>query len=307
MTSEAYVKFLRKGFHGERLQSLKSDALRWRWWRLYCLSDQETFPGLVSKGLSPLEELTIVGEVYQTSEFNPHERVERWREERRQLVESGLIKVACVNSHEFIWNVDFHSYQDKFSKKGAQLKDRFYSAFLSLNERDRTVFIVLLGKFQPRDIDLEAFSIPKYLVQFEAFANKELPLFSNGRHEDSGGSIRMLLMKIAEDVRKYEIKRKTERGNDDVKAFMDWYCERFKQETKKPYSVGGKDFKLASEMLRLFSLEELEKMADRFFREPDQFVKKAGFTIGVFKTMLNRLVSVKERKPLGLGDFSKWR
>jgi hypothetical protein len=88
---------------------------------------------------------------------------------------------------------------------------------------------------------------------------------------------------------------------------MGWYCERFKQETKRPYLVGGKDFKLVAEMLKLFSLDELKKIGDRFFREPDQFVKKAGYTVGVFKTMLNRLVSVSERRPLGLGDFKKWR
>lgn len=305
MSTEAYVKFLRKGFHGERLQSLKSDSLRWRWWRLYCLSDQEVFPGLVAKGLSPRTEMEIVGEVYRTSEFKEHERMEHWRREKKELVDSGLIKVASVNSHEFIWNVDFHAFQDKYSKKGAQLKDKFYSSFLKLNDRDKSVFIVLLSKYQPSDIDLEAFSIPKYLEQFESFANKQLPLFS--REAGDPGTIRLLLEKVTDDVRSHEIKRKTERGDSDVKEFMTWYCDRFKQETKKPYSVGGKDFKLVSEMLKLFSLDELKKMAERFFREPDQYVKRAGYTVGIFKVMLNRLVSVKERKPIGLGDFSKWR
>jgi hypothetical protein len=306
VSSEAYIKFLRKGFHGERLQSLKSDSLRWRWWRLYCLSDQEVFPGLVAKGLSPRPEMEIVGEVYQTSEFKEHERIEYWRREKTELVNSGLIKVANVNSHEFIWNVDFHSFQDRYSKKGAQLKDKFYSSFLNLNDRDKSVFIVLLSKFNPSNVDLEVFSIPKSIAQFEAYANKTLPLFGRENKEDPG-AIKKLLIKVTDDVRGYEIKRKTERGNSDVREFISWYCDRFKQETKKPYSVGGKDFKLVSEMLKLFSLEELRKMAERFFREPDQYVKRAGYTIGVFKVMLNRLVSVKERKPIGLGDFSKWR
>lgn len=306
MSSEAYVKFLRKGFHGERLQSLKSDSLRWRWWRLYCLSDQEVFPGLVAKGLSPRTEMEIVGEVYQTGEFKEHEKIERWREEKKELVGAELIKVASVNSHEFIWNIDFHSFQDRYSKKGAQLRDRFYSSFLCLNDRDKSVFIVLLSKFMPADVDLEVFSIQKHLEQFEAYANKLLPLFSKGSGEDPG-AVKSLLIKVTDDIRAYEIKRKTDRGNSDVKEFVSWYCDRFKQETKKPYSVGGKDFRLVSEMLKLFSLEELKKLGDRFFREPDQYVKKAGYTIGVFKTMLNRLVSIKERRPIGLGDFSKWR
>lgn len=305
MSSEAYIKFLRKGFHGERLSSLHSDGLRWRWWKLYCLSDQEVFPGLVAKGISPRNEMEIVGEVYQTGEFKDHEKIDRWREEKKELIDAGLIKVENVNSHEFIWNVDFHSFQDRYSKKGAQLKDKFYSSFLDLNERDKATFIVLLGKFAPRDVDLEIFSIQKNLVRFEAYANKTLPLFV--KEPSDPGAIRILLTKVSDDVRAYEIKRKTERGNSDVKEFMNWYCDRFKQEMKKPYSVGGKDFKLISEMLKLFSLDELKKLGDRFFREPDQYVKKAGYTIGVFKMMLNRLVSVKERKPIGLDDYSKWR
>ena len=305
MSSEAYVKFMRKGFHGERLQSLRSDGLRWRWWRLYCLSDQEVFPGIVGKGLIPRGEMEIVGEVYQTAEYKDHEKVDRWREEKKELADAGLIKVASVNSHEFIWNVDFHSFQDRYSKKGAQLKDRFYSSFLDLNERDKAAFIVLLGKFSPSDVDLSVFSIPGSLCQFEAYANKTLPLFA--KNKDDPGAIKILLTKVTDDIRAYEISRKTERGNSDVKEFMGWYCDRFRQETKKPYSVGGKDFRLVSDMLKLFSLEELRKMAERFFREPDQLVKRAGYTIGVFKLTLNRLVSVKERRPLGLGDFSKWK
>lgn len=305
VSSEAFVKFYRKGFHGERLGTIKSDGLRWRWWKLYCLSDHGVFPGLVSNGLIPLTEMAVVGDVYQSGEFKDIEKIEAWRDERKQLVDAGLIKVANVNSHEFIWNVNFHTFQDKSSKKGAQLKDKFYSSFLNLNERDKTIFMVLLSKFEPKDIDLSVFSIPKYISQFEAFANKQLPLFSR----DAGDicSIKTLLTSVSDDVRQFEIERKTERGNAEVKVFVEWYCERFKQQTKHPYSVGGKDFKLVSEMMKLFSLEELKKLAERFFREPDQFVKKAGHTIGIFKTMLNRLVDVKERRPIGLGDFSKFK
>ena len=306
MGSVGFVKFEKKGFHGDRLKMLGSDAVRWRWWRLYCLSDDEVFPGLVAKGgITPLTEMSIVGEVYETEEFRGAEKIEAWRSEKKLLAEVGLIKIAQVNSHEYIWNVDFHSFQDKWSKKGARLKDKFYSAFLDLNERDKTIFIVLLSTFAPRDVDLSVFSIPRHIEQFSAYANKQLPLFSKGNGDT--GSIKGLLAKVSDDVRDFEVERKTERGNPDVKSFVEWYCEKFKEQTKRPYSVGGKDFKLVAEMLKLFSPEELKKLAERFFREPDQYVKRAGFTIGIFKMMLNRLVSVSERKPIGLDDYSKYR
>ncbi len=307
MSSEAYIKFLKTGFHGERLRSLKSDSLRWRWWRLYCLSDLEVFPGIVGKGLIPRTEMEIVGEVYQTAEFKEDEKIERWRGEKKALVDAGLIKVTSVNSHEFIWNVDFHSIQDRHSKKGFQLKDKFYSSFLKLeNDRDKSAFIVLLSRFKPVGVDLEAFSVPKNLAQFEAYANKSLPLFGKENREDPG-AMKTLLLKVAEDIGTHEVKRKSDRGNSDVKDFMDWYCKRFKKQTTKPYLVGGKDFKLVSDMLKLFSTEELKRLAERFFREPDEYVKRAGHTIGILKLTLNRLVDVKERRPIGLGDFSKWR
>jgi hypothetical protein len=175
-----------------------------------------------------------------------------------------------------------------------------------LNERDKTVFIVLLSKFKPKDVDLDVFSIPKHISQIEAYANKQLPLFSKGSHEDPI-AIKSLLMKIDDCVRAFEIKQKTERGNCDVKAFMEWYCERFKNETKRPYTVGGKDFKLVAEMLKLFSMDELKKLCERFFREPDQYVKRAGYTVGIFKTTINRLVSTNERRPIGLDDYSRYR
>ena len=300
-----YVKFLKKGFHGERLRFLKSDGLRWRWWRLYCLSDQETFPGLIAKGLTPLSEMTIVGELYQSDEFKDVDHVGKWRQEKKVLLESELIKQANVNSHEFIWNVDFHSYQDKLSKKGAQLKDRFYSSFADLNERDKVSFIVLISRFAPSGVDLEAFFIPKYLKQFEAYADKKLPLFDKSTRDAL--SIKGVLQQVSESLRKFQIERKTGSGNSDVRQFMEWYCAKFKETTGHPYSVSGKDFKLVSEMFKLFSLGELKKLGERFFREPDQFVKRAGYTVGVFRMMLNRLVSVGERTPIGLGDYSKYR
>jgi len=305
MGSTGFVKFEKKGFHGDRLKMLGSDAVRWRWWRLYCLSDDEIFPGLVGKGIVPLAEMSIVGEVYQTGEFKEIEKIEVWKSEKKLLADAGLIKIANVNSHEYIWNVDFHSFQDKFSKKGARLKDKFYSEFLSLNERDKTIFIVLLSSFCPRDVDLTVFSIPKYIQQFEAYANKQLPLFSKGAGDQ--GSIKALLARVSDGVREFEVERKTERGNPDVKLFVEWYCNRFKEQTKHPYSVGGKDFKLIADMLKLFSIDELKKLGERFFREPDQYVKKAGFTVGIFKVTLNRLVGTKERKPIGLDDYSKYR
>ena len=304
MPTEAYIKFLKKGFDGERLQRLKGDGLRWRWWKLYCLSDHETFPGLVSKRLTPLTETEIIGSVYQSQEFNgAMDKVTLWRKEKEVMLGSELLRSSILNGKEYLWNANFHHYQDKYSRSGAQLRERFYSSFPKLNEHDKALFVVLLSKFQPKGVELSAFGIPEFLPQFDAFVNRKFPLFGGTAVPD--GTIKHLTENVTEKVQQFLGKRKTE-GQSDTKEFVDWYCKTYQEARKSPYLRGGKDYGLAAEMLKVFSLSELKALAQRFLKEEDAFVKKAGYTIGVFKTMVNRLVMTKEKKPIGVGDFSKY-
>ena len=305
MPKEAYIKFLKKGFHGERLKRLSDDGLRWRWWKLYCLSDHETFPGLVSKGVTPLVESEIIGSIYQSQEFNGAvDRVTLWRKEKVILLGSELLRSSTVNGKEYLWNANFHLYQDKYSRRGAQLKDRFYSSFSKLNEHDKALFVLLLSKFQPQGIELSVFGVPEFLPQFDAFVNRKFPLF--GGSVVPNGTIKHLMVSVTEKVQQFFAARKTE-GQSDTKEFVDWYCKTYQELRKSPYLRGGKDYGLVADMLKVFSLSELKGLAQRFLKEEDAFVKKAGYTIGVFKTMVNRLVMTKERRQRGLGDYSKYR
>jgi len=304
--TESYIKFLKKGFHGERLKMLRDDGLRWRWWKLYCLSDHETFPGLVSKGVTPLVESEIIGSIYQSQEFNGAvDRVTLWRKEKVILLGSELLRSSIVNGKEYLWNTDFHHYQDKYSRRGATVKDRFYSSFSKLNEHDKALFVLLLSKFQPEGIELSVFGVPEFLPQFDAFVNRKFPLFG-GSVGVPNGTIKHLMVSVTEKVQQFFATRKTE-GQSDTKEFVDWYCKTYQELRKSPYLRGGKDYGLVAEMLKVFSLSELKGLAQRFLKEEDAFVKKAGYTIGVFKTMVNRLVMTKERGQRGLGDYSKYR
>ena len=306
MPGEAYIKFLKKGFHGERLVMLKTDGLRWRWWKIYCLSDNDTFPGLVSKGLVPLGDIEIIGGVYKSQEFNGSiDKVSLWRVEKEALLASGLLRSCKLNGREYLWNTNFHSYQDKYSRKGAKVEEKFYSSFLGLNEFDKAIFVLLLNKFQPEGINLSVFGIPEFVPQFDAHVNKKFPLFG-GSAVTPNGTIKQLMAKVTEKVQQFVCIKETE-GQSETKEFVNWYCKTYLEMKSSPYMRGGKDYRLVSEMLKVFSVNELKTMATRFLREEDAFVKKAGYTIGVFKTMVNRLVMMKERRPIGLGDFSKYR
>jgi hypothetical protein len=305
MGGEGFVKFLRKGPQLDRVANLHSDAMRWRWWLLYGLSEQEVFPGLVAEGLDPLDEAEIVKEVYAGAvECKESEKLLLWKQEKAEMLRVGLIKSTYVDGNEFLWNVDYHVLQDRFSKKGATSKDRYYSSFLKLNDRERCLFLVLLSSFAPLGIELEVFSIPRYSDQFESFAGGRLPLFDTVRPEGGMNGMKALIVKVTDDVQRFVLERK-KGTKSETQEFVQWYCEKFKLRVKKPYAVGGKDFKLVSEMLKLFSATELQTMAERFFREDDAYAKKAGYTIGVFKCCLNRLVSTKPRRSIGAEDYNR--
>jgi phage replication O-like protein O len=94
----------------------------------------------------------------------------------------------------------------------------------------------------------------------------------------------------------------------EVKEFLGWYHQEYVNHFGMSYMPMGKDPTSVREMLKTFSVEELKGLAEKFFDDDnDSFVKKAGFGIAVFKGCLNRLASTKEKKPKGLGDYSKYR
>jgi len=83
-----------------------------------------------------------------------------------------------------------------------------------------------------------------------------------------------------------------------AEEFLSWYHLKFKEKTGSPYMRMGKDCNLVKRMQKAFSMEELKRLAEKFLNDGnDPFVKKAGYGLGVFKAVLNRLTSTKEKKP----------
>lgn len=86
-------------------------------------------------------------------------------------------------------------------------------------------------------------------------------------------------------------------GNTDIKAFLDWWFEAFKNKTGSPYAITGKDGSISKRLLGTYSLAALEEYAGRFFSNPDEFAQKAGLTLGVFAAQLNKIISVGTHDP----------
>jgi len=76
----------------------------------------------------------------------------------------------------------------------------------------------------------------------------------------------------------------------DHKAFIDGWCQEYEAHFGKPYMVqGGKDGSLVRRLLQTFGPEELARRRALFFESSDPFILRAGFTIGVFFSQVNKL------------------
>jgi phage replication O-like protein O len=84
--------------------------------------------------------------------------------------------------------------------------------------------------------------------------------------------------------------------NPDVGKFLNFWAETFKEKFGDPYDMKwGKEGKLIKTLLETYGLDRLRGLAEIFFNSKDPFMQKAGFTIGVFKSQINKLIP-KEKK-----------
>ena len=117
----------------------------------------------------------------------------------------------------------------------------------------------------------------------------------------------------------YTTKDKSQKQNL-VRNFSDFFCEQFlnakwNKERKKYFYQGAKDTQLIQKMLKHLDITELKALCAKFMSSDDDFIKKAGYTIGVFYSQVNklqvsnsrnangRLKYVPGKKPLTLSDL----
>ncbi len=86
-------------------------------------------------------------------------------------------------------------------------------------------------------------------------------------------------------------KKHTER-NPDIKKFIDHYHNTFLERfNEKPMIDGGKDGKIIKSLLGTYEIDLLKELLDKFFNSPDEFILQSGYTIGVFKSQINKLIA----------------
>jgi len=89
-----------------------------------------------------------------------------------------------------------------------------------------------------------------------------------------------------------KVKEKKE-ANPDVKRFVCWFLDEYKRRFKRTYFFTGKDGMLIKRLLNTFSYWELVNLLDEFFRSTDPFIQRAGYTVGVFSSQINKLNSAR--------------
>jgi hypothetical protein len=84
------------------------------------------------------------------------------------------------------------------------------------------------------------------------------------------------------------------------------FCEAFRAKVGAPYMFGkGKDGKIVSDLLKLYGKAKVLEMIGKFFAlTSDDFLDRAGYTIGTFKAKVPALLN-GSGKPESLGDFCR--
>ena len=85
--------------------------------------------------------------------------------------------------------------------------------------------------------------------------------------------------------------------NKDIRLFIDYFYNKFKEKTSEKYHVdGGKDGKIVKNLLGTYNIEKLKAFCDYYFNSRDKFILDAGYSIGVFKSVIAKIISQKNKQ-----------
>lgn len=83
--------------------------------------------------------------------------------------------------------------------------------------------------------------------------------------------------------------------SDTAKA-MNYFFESFEKKTSKKYVANfAKEGALFKDILKVIPIADLMPLMDKYFATDDDFIIKAGYTIGLFKTQINKLQTTGEK------------
>ena len=82
---------------------------------------------------------------------------------------------------------------------------------------------------------------------------------------------------------------------EEKKPLLTYFCGKYQERFNRKYVPSyAKDYSLLKNILGTLSEKEVISLMDKFFATNDPFVLKEGFTIGIFKSQINKLALQKD-------------
>jgi len=99
--------------------------------------------------------------------------------------------------------------------------------------------------------------------------------------------------------------------NPDIKVALDYYHDQFYSKFKeKPDIKGAKDASIVSRVVNKYGIEKYKHMINIFLMSEDDFISKSGRTLGVFSSVINKLLlneTPRTKTGKALRAIADWR
>jgi hypothetical protein len=93
--------------------------------------------------------------------------------------------------------------------------------------------------------------------------------------------------------------KEKDKDKDSVLTPQKHFYLKYQEVFNKPYVASfGKDGAIFKDMAKLVKTEDLIKAIDSFFASDDDFIKKGGYTVGMFKSQVNKFIGGKKNTTL---------
>lgn len=80
--------------------------------------------------------------------------------------------------------------------------------------------------------------------------------------------------------------------NPSLSPFLIWWCREYEKKFKAVYHLRvGKEANIAEQLEATYRIDQLKDYAEEFFRSTEDFIVRAGFTLPVFASQVNKIAA----------------
>ena len=224
------------------------------------------------------------------------------------------IYICDTCDHAGLWKKDFElaSFCLREEINESEAIKHFDGRIVNLSEK---WFIPKFLKFQYEILNLKrpvCFSVVKILkreLEPNLFLRYVKPLLLKEECKSLHDHSEMIKSKSKSKSKRKdkEVILLTEHHINGHKEFTEYWCnEFFRRFASKYVFQAAKDGSIVKRLLQTHSLEDLKLLAEAFFEDKDEFVEKAGRTLSIFSTQINRIAQnmsiIKFRKAVKDGS-----